>query len=153
MDFKPARAGASIKPGASAPGQLQFRLTSRASGQHYHSWLDAYRRSRFLSPVPRAFSFSNPLLPGADAPGFMLSPAPQVRLLTHELVTSSMHGKDETRLFRYRFQLLSQVNYVRVDRAGVRIILIAPDCVEQTIARKRFRRMSDKISKQRKFFC
>src|SRR6185503_2615269 len=63
-----------------------------------------------------------------------------------------MNGKNETRLFRIGFQLLSQVNDVRIDRARGRIILISPHCVEQSIPTQRFHRMSDEVSEQRKLF-
>ena len=62
-----------------------------------------------------------------------------------------MNGEDETRLLRIWFELLPQVNNVRIDCARVRIILVTPHGIKQTIARECFRRMRAEVSEQRKF--
>src|SRR5690349_179697 len=63
-----------------------------------------------------------------------------------------MNGKNETRLFRVWFQLLSQVNDVRIDRARRGIVFVSPHRIEQSIAAQRFYRMSDEVCEQRKLF-
>ena len=63
-------AGASIKPGASAPGRWYFKSepAERAKDQ----------RILRLPPVSRADETGR-IFPGADAPGFMLTPASQAK--------------------------------------------------------------------------
>src|SRR2546426_12171855 len=63
-----------------------------------------------------------------------------------------MNGKNETRLFRVWFQLLSKMNDVRVDCPCVRIILVTPHRVQQPIARERFAGMRNKVGKQGELF-
>ena len=63
-----------------------------------------------------------------------------------------MNGKYETRLFGIWFELLPQMNDVRINRARARIVFITPDRVEQSIPTQRFHWMRDEISEQRKFF-
>ena len=65
--------------------------------------------------------------------------------LTYEFVTSAMNGEDKTRLFGIRFQLLPQVNDVRIDGARVGIAFVTPNFIEQTIATQSFRGMRNKV--------
>src|SRR5258708_4618606 len=71
---------------------------------------------------------------------------------TNELITTAMNGKNETRFLRIRFQLLPEVNNMRVDCARVRIILITPHRVQQPIAAERFRGIGYEVRQQRKLF-
>src|SRR5205807_6450779 len=71
--------------------------------------------------------------------------------LANKLITTAVNGKNETRFLRIWFQLLPEMNDVRVNRAGVRIVLITPHRIQQTIAAERFRRVRDEVGKQRKF--
>jgi hypothetical protein len=63
-------AGGSVEPGASAPGKNGLESSARDSGRK--------REILRLSPVSRAQSVAL-RCPGADAPGFMLSPASQAK--------------------------------------------------------------------------
>ena len=63
-------AGGSVEPGASAPGKNGLEYSARESGRKH----EILR----LSPVSRAQSVAL-RCPGADAPGFMLSPASQAK--------------------------------------------------------------------------
>ena len=65
-----------------------------------------------------------------------------------ELVAGAVHRHDEPRLLGIRFQFVSQMNDVRVDRAGVRVILIAPHRIQQAVAAERFRGMGDEVGEQ-----
>jgi hypothetical protein len=69
--LQPAKAGASVKPGASAPGVCDQDMQPVITGDS----------SLILSPFARirGLSNSNHGLPGAHAPGFRLSPASQVK--------------------------------------------------------------------------
>src|SRR6266478_2169644 len=128
-EFQTPRSGRKHKAWGVSPRSIRIPIDqpARAGGSlNIGGWVhrDAHD---FLLPVPRA-PFQLHRFLGLTPPGFMLSPAPQVRFLPHEFVTSAVYGKNETRLFRIRFQLLPEVNYVRVDRARVRIIFISPNC-------------------------
>src|SRR5437870_1769397 len=59
--------------------------------------------------------------------------AAKPRVSADELITSAMNGKNETRLLGIRFQLLSEVNDVRIDGARVRIIFVTPYRIQQSI--------------------
>src|SRR5687767_3980507 len=72
--------------------------------------------------------------------------------LSNKFVATAMNGKNKTRLFRIWFQLLSQVNDVRIDRACRRIVLVSPHRIKQSIATQCFYRMSDEVCQQRKLF-
>src|SRR5687767_3479643 len=73
--------------------------------------------------------------------------------LADKLITTAVNRKNEARLFRVRLELLPEMNDVRVNRARIRIVLITPDCVQQTITRKCFHRMGHKVREQRKLLC
>src|SRR5438132_514286 len=72
---------------------------------------------------------------------------------TNELIATAVDGKYETRLLGIRFQLLPEMDDVRIDCARVRIVVITPHRIQQPVAAKRFRWMSDEVSEQRKLFC
>src|SRR6202040_4449999 len=72
--------------------------------------------------------------------------------LTNEFITGTVDGKNEPRLLRIWFQLLPEMDDVRVDGACVWVVLVTPDCIEQTIAAERLSRIGDKVSQQREFF-
>src|SRR5688572_1121268 len=61
--------------------------------------------------------------------------------LTDKLISTAVNRKNEARFLRVRLELLPEMNDVRVNRARIRIVLITPDCVQQTITRKCFHRM------------
>src|SRR5207244_4141780 len=63
-----------------------------------------------------------------------------------------MDGKYETRLLRIRFELLPEMDDVRINCACVRIALITPHRVQQTIPTKRFPGVGYEVRKQRKLF-
>src|SRR2546423_10463940 len=72
--------------------------------------------------------------------------------LTNKLIASTMNGKNETRLLRVWFQLLPQMNNVRIDRASVWIVFITPYRIEQPIATQRFSWMRDEVRQQSELF-
>ena len=71
---------------------------------------------------------------------------------TNEFITAAVNRKNETRLLGIWFQLLPEVDDVRVDCARVGIVFITPDRIQKPIARERFRGMGDKVGEQRKLF-
>ncbi len=75
---KPALAGDSIKPGASAPGHCKERVPSLRS-RRQRGPVRARLESNRLPPVTRADVHLH-CFPGARAPGFMLSPATQAEM-------------------------------------------------------------------------
>ena len=64
-----------------------------------------------------------------------------------------MDGKNETRLLRIWFQLLPEMDNVRIYRPCVWIVLVTPDRVQKPITGERFRRMGDEVCQQRELFC
>src|SRR5215471_4391236 len=54
-----------------------------------------------------------------------------------ELVADAVHREEITRILGNGFEFLPDAHDVRVDRAGSRIVFIAPDFVEQTVAAQR----------------
>ncbi len=53
-----------------------------------------------------------------------------------------MHGENEARLFRFRFDFLPQADNVRIHRASRGKAVITPHLFEQTIATQRFAGLS-----------
>src|SRR5215472_14044168 len=74
-----------------------------------------------------------------------------LRGLTDKLVTCAVHGQNEAWLFRLGFDLLPQVNDVRVDGASGWKSVIPPDFLEQTIAAQGFTLVADQIFQQLEF--
>src|SRR6185503_18656874 len=72
--------------------------------------------------------------------------------LSNKFITTAMNGKNETRLLRIRFQLLPQVNDMRVNGARGWIVFVSPHCIKQSITTQCFYRMSKEVSQQRKLF-
>src|SRR5207253_1311255 len=106
--------------------------------------------SQTLSPVTRA-SFSIPII--------FLGLTPQAlrchllrRFSTNELITAAVNGKNETRLLRIWFQLLPEMDDMRVHGARVWIVLITPYLIQKPIASERLRRMRDEVCQQRELF-
>ena len=54
-----------------------------------------------------------------------------------------MNGHDESWFLRPRFELVSQMRDVGIDGPGRRIVLMAPDVVEQPVATQRLSGMRD----------
>src|SRR5215216_193059 len=69
---------------------------------------------------------------------------------SNKLITTAVNGKNKTRFFGIRFDLLSEMNDVRIDRACGRIIFISPNCIQQSIAAEGLNRMRDEVSQQGK---
>ena len=55
--------------------------------------------------------------------------------LANKLITTAVNGKNETRFLRIWFQLLPEMNDVRVNRAVGAVRVGAPDGIEQLITR------------------
>src|SRR6185369_2298730 len=72
---------------------------------------------------------------------------------SYKLVATTMNGKYETWFFGIWFELLSEMNDVRIDCPSCRIIFITPHGIEQSIATQCFDRIRDEVSEQSKFFC
>ena len=66
-----------------------------------------------------------------------------------ELVAGAVHRHDEARFLGMWFQLLPEVNDVRVDGSRVRVVLITPDRIEQAIAAECLSGMGDEVRQQR----
>jgi len=80
---KACGAGGSIKPGALAPGQGASDLPARNGGQQSNR----VNESRSMACRPLCGPHSDYRFhPGADAPGFMLSPASQARPISRLLL-------------------------------------------------------------------
>jgi hypothetical protein len=62
-----------------------------------------------------------------------------------------VHCENEARFFWLRLDFLSQVDDMRVNRAGSRKSVIAPDFLKQTIAAEGFALMAKKVFQQLEF--
>src|SRR5829696_3132316 len=69
-----------------------------------------------------------------------------------KLIATAVNGKNKTRLLGIWFELLSEMNDVRIDGTRGRIILISPNGIEQPIATECFHGMCDEVSQQGKLF-
>src|SRR5258708_5533353 len=67
-----------------------------------------------------------------------------------ELIPTAMHGQNEPRLLRIHFHFLSQVYDVGVNSARIRIVIVSPHRIQQTVARERLGWMGDEIRQKRK---
>src|SRR5579863_5152450 len=76
-------------------------------------------------------------------PGFLLLRLPVIRQISRDkLVSRAVNGQEIARVRRIRFQLLPQTQNVIVHRARGGVILIAPDLVQELVARKHSSRRS-----------
>src|ERR1043165_6834387 len=71
-------------------------------------------------------------------------------ILSDKLIATAMNGKNETWFFGIWFELLSEMNDVRIDRARGRVILVSPHRIQQSIAAQCFNGMCDEVSQQSK---
>src|SRR5438270_12109516 len=69
----------------------------------------------------------------------------------HEFVAGAVDGQKEARVGRVRLELLAEAQDVVVDRAGGRIVLVAPDFVEQFVARENATRRGGEEFEELKF--
>src|SRR5215216_2065338 len=67
-----------------------------------------------------------------------------------KLIATAVNGKNKTRFFGIRFELLSQMNDVRIDGARGRIILVSPNCIQQSIAAECLYGMRNEVGQQGK---
>src|SRR3989442_5448247 len=70
----------------------------------------------------------------------------------NEFVATAVNSKNETRLFRVWFQLLSEMDDLRIDCPRVGIVLISPHRVQKPIPAERFAGMRDKVGEQGELF-
>src|SRR5207253_9268317 len=70
----------------------------------------------------------------------------------NEFIATAVNGKNETRLLRVWFQLLSEMDDVRIDCPRVGIVLITPHRVQKPIAAERFAGMRNKVGEQGELF-
>ena len=84
----------------------------------------------------------------AKALDLKLGPYP----LSNELITSAMNGKNETRFLRIWFQLLPEMDDMRVNCPSIWIVVITPHRVQKPIAAERFRGMRNEVAEQRELF-
>src|SRR5204863_832625 len=73
--------------------------------------------------------------------------------LSHELVTAAVNRKYEVWLLRIWFQLLPEVDDMRIDCARIRIVIVTPNRIQQPVAAECFRGMGNEVGEQRKFLC
>src|SRR5438477_884058 len=78
-------------------------------------------------------------------------PATSSCVLAYKLVPRSVHGENETRLLRLRFDFLPQADDVRIHRASRGKAVVAPHVLQQAIAAQGFAGMAQEILEQLEF--